>query len=96
MQKREVVTDISKRTGITKTDIMVVLEAFFEQVKSTLKNGEYIYIRGFGTFMIKKRAQKTGRDIKKNVAVAIPEQHIPFFKPSKRFKQIVAKNKAAG
>ena len=76
---------ISDKTGIPKVDVLVTLESFFKEVKDNLAEGENIYIRGFGSFIIKKRAAKIGRNIKKNTAVEIPEHYIPAFKPSKDF-----------
>lgn len=85
MRKADVVNSIAEKTGIPKIDILVALEAFFKEVKGTLIDGEAIYIRGFGSFILKKRAAKIGRNIKKNVAVEIPEHYIPAFKPAKEF-----------
>ena len=68
-------------------DVLVTLETMFKEIKSSLAGGENLYIRGFGSFIIKKRAAKIGRNIKKNVAVAIPEHFIPAFKPAKEFVQ---------
>ena len=85
MRKADVVTSIAEKTGIPKVDILVTLEAFFKEVKSSLIEGEPVYVRGFGSFILKKRAAKIGRNIKKNIAVEIPEHHIPAFKPAKEF-----------
>ncbi len=76
---------ISEKTGIAKVDVLVTLEAFFKEVKDSLYEGENVYIRGFGSFIVKKRAKKIGRNIKKNIAIEIPEHHIPYFKPAKVF-----------
>jgi DNA-binding protein HU-beta len=95
MRKADVVTGISEKTGIPKVDILVTLEAFFKEVKDTLIEGEPVYVRGFGSFILKKRAAKIGRNIKKNVAVEIPEHFIPAFKPSKEFMQAVKDSKHA-
>ena len=83
MRKSELVNQISEKTGIPKVDVLVTLETMIKSVKSALSTGENIYIRGFGSFIIKKRAAKIGRNIKKNVAVEIPEHFIPAFKPAK-------------
>jgi len=83
---------ISEKTGVPKVDVLVSLEMFFKEVKNTLAEGENVYIRGFGSFIIKKRARKIGRHIKKNVAIEIPEHFIPSFKPAKVFVEQV-KNK---
>lgn len=85
MRKADVVNNIAEKTGIPKVDILVSLEAFFKEVKHSLGEGEAIYIRGFGSFILKKRAAKIGRNIKKNIAVEIPEHYIPAFKPAKEF-----------
>src|SRR5690348_17671924 len=74
MRKADLVNQISEKTGIPKVDVLVTLETMFKEVKETLSQGENIYIRGFGSFITKKRAAKIGRNIKKNVAVHIPEQ----------------------
>ena len=85
MRKADLVNQISEKTGIPKVDVLVTLETMFKEVKETLSQGENIYIRGFGSFITKKRAAKIGRNIKKNTAVEIPEHFIPAFKPSKEF-----------
>jgi DNA-binding protein HU-beta len=87
MRKADLISKISDKTGIPKVDVLVTLETMFKEIKSTLSNGENLYIRGFGSFIIKKRAAKIGRNIKKNVAVSIPEHFIPAFKPAKEFVQ---------
>ena len=92
MRKADLVTAISEKTGVPKVDVLVTLETFFKEVKSTLSEGENVYIRGFGSFVIKKRAKKIGRHIKKNVAIEIPEHYIPSFKPAKIFVEQVKEN----
>ncbi|MEX1202640.1 MAG: HU family DNA-binding protein [Ferruginibacter sp.] len=87
MRKADLINKISDKTGIPKVDVLVTLETMFKEIKSTLSNGENLYIRGFGSFIIKKRAAKIGRNIKKNVAVSIPAHFIPAFKPAKEFMQ---------
>lgn len=91
MRKSDLINNISDKTGIPKVDVLVTLEAMFKEVKESLGRGEHIYIRGFGSFITKKRAAKIGRNIKKNVAVNIPEHYIPAFKPSKEFVAEVKK-----
>ena len=91
MRKADLVNQISEKTGIPKVDVLVTLETMFKEVKDTLSNGENIYIRGFGSFITKKRAAKIGRNIKKNIAVHIPEHYIPAFKPAKEFVAEVKK-----
>ncbi len=85
MRKSDLVNNISEKTGIPKVDVLVTLENLFKEIKENLANGENVYVRGFGSFITKKRAAKIGRNIKKNVAVEIPEHFIPAFKPSKEF-----------
>ncbi len=87
MRKADLINRIAEKTGIPKVDVLVTLEALFREVKETLGEGENIYVRGFGSFITKKRAAKIGRNIKKNIAVDIPEHYIPAFKPSKEFIQ---------
>jgi DNA-binding protein HU-beta len=85
MRKADLINKIAEKTNIPKVDVLVTLETMFKEVKESLSNGENIYIRGFGSFITKKRAAKIGRNIKKNIAVAIPEHFIPAFKPAKEF-----------
>src|SRR5437773_7459123 len=91
MRKADLVNQISEKTGIPKVDVLVTLESMFKEVKESLGKGENIYIRGFGSFITKKRAAKIGRNIKKNIAVHIPEHYIPAFKPAKEFVADVKK-----
>jgi DNA-binding protein HU-beta len=91
MRKADLVNLIADKTGIPKVDVLVTLETMFKEVKETISKGENIYIRGFGSFITKKRAAKIGRNIKKNVAVHIPEHFIPAFKPAKEFVAEVKK-----
>ena len=93
MRKADLINRIYEKTGIPKVDVLVTLETMFKEVKDTLSQGENIYIRGFGSFITKKRAAKVGRNIKKNIAVDIPENFIPAFKPAKEFVQEVKKLK---
>lgn len=92
MRKADLVSTISEKTGVPKVDVLVALETFFTEVKSSLSEGENVYIRGFGSFVVKKRAKKIGRHIKKNVAIEIPEHYIPSFKPAKIFVEQVKDN----
>jgi DNA-binding protein HU-beta len=89
MRKADLVNQISEKTGIPKVDVLVTLETMFKEVKDSLSAGQNIYIRGFGSFITKKRAAKIGRNIKRNTAVHIPEHYIPAFKPAKEFVQEV-------
>ena len=92
MRKADLVTTISEKTGVPKVDVLVTLEMFFKEVKGSLSGGENVYIRGFGSFVVKKRAKKIGRHIKKNIAIEIPEHYIPSFKPSQVFIDLVKEN----
>ncbi len=85
MRKADLVAAISDKTGVAKVDVLVSLEEFFKEVKTTLAGGENVYVRGFGSFIIKRRAEKVGRHIKRNEAIVIPEHYIPSFKPAKTF-----------
>lgn len=92
MRKADLVTAIAEKTGVPKVDVLVTLESFFKEVKESLSEGENVYIRGFGSFIIKKRAKKIGRNIKQNKAIEIPEHYIPAFKPAKVFVEQVKEN----
>jgi DNA-binding protein HU-beta len=92
MTKAEIVADIANKTGIEKVAVQASVEAFMEAVKGSLNNGENVYLRGFGSFTVKKRAQKTGRNISKNTTIIIPEHFIPSFKPAKTFVNDVKNN----
>jgi DNA-binding protein HU-beta len=85
MRKADIVGSIANKTGIPKVDILVALEGFFKEVRTSLEEGEPVYVRGFGSFILKKRAAKVGRNIKKNTAVDIPEHYVPAFRPAKEF-----------
>ncbi len=93
MRKSDLINRIAEKTGIPKVDVLVTLESFFREVKESLKDGENIYVRGFGSFIVKRRAQKIGRNIKKNEAILIPEHYIPSFKPAKTFVEKVKKSR---
>jgi len=92
MRKADLVSRISEETNIAKVDVLVTLEQFFKEIKNALANGENVYIRGFGSFILKKRAKKIGRHIKENRPIEIPEHFIPSFKPSKVFIDMVKEN----
>jgi len=81
MRKADLVNIITEKTGVPKVDVLVTLEMFFKEIKNSLSDGENVYVRGFGSFIIKKRAKKIGRHIKKNKSIEIPEHFIPSFKP---------------
>lgn len=85
MTKADIVNEISKNTGIDKQNVLITVEAFMDVVKNSLAKEENVYLRGFGSFIVKKRAQKTARNISKNTTLIIPEHNIPAFKPAKTF-----------
>ena len=91
MTKADIVNEITKSTGIDKQSVAATLEAFMETVKESLSNEENVYLRGLGSFIVKKRAQKTARNISKNTTIIIPEHNIPAFKPAKTFTLSVKK-----
>ena len=87
MTKLDIVNEISTLTGVQKTDVSVCVEAFMKVVKDAMCEEENVYLRGFGTFVVKKRAQKIGRNITKNTSVIVPTHNYPGFKPAKSFQQ---------
>lgn len=91
MTKAEIIREISKTTGIDKDSVLAVVEKFMETVKDSLGNGENVYLRGFGSFILKQRAEKIARNITKGTAVVVPAHNIPFFKPAPDFKNAVVK-----
>ena len=91
MTKADIVNEISKSTGIDKLDVLKTVESFMEEVKKSLEQGENVYLRGFGSFIVKKRAQKTARNISQNTTIIIPEHSIPASKPAKTFVANVKK-----
>ncbi|GAB3329569.1 HU family DNA-binding protein [Marivirga atlantica] len=94
MTKADVISEISEQTGIDKADVTATVEAFFTVVKDSMADGENIYVRGFGSFVNKKRAKKIARNISKNTAIVIDEHFVPSFKPSKVFvEKIKSSNK---
>lgn len=89
MRKATLIEQISKVTGVPKVDVLVALESFLQSVKQTLGRGENVYLRGFASFIIKKRARKVGRNIKRNHAVLIPEHFVPAFRPALEFVSLI-------
>ncbi|MCR5423347.1 MAG: integration host factor subunit beta [Bacteroidales bacterium] len=92
MTKAEIVSEIANKTGIEKVAIQAIVEEFMGVVKETMASGENVYLRGFGSFIVKKRAEKIGRNISKNTSVVVPAHYIPAFKPAKPFVEDVKKN----
>jgi DNA-binding protein HU-beta len=92
MTKADIVNEISKNTGIEKVTVQKTVEAFMETVKDSLEEGKNVYLRGFGSFIVKKRAEKTARNISRNTTIIIPAHNIPSFKPAKTFVSKVKNN----
>jgi DNA-binding protein HU-beta len=92
MTKADIVADIAEQTGLEKVEALKAVEAFMNSIKHSLADGQNVYLRGFGSFIVKERAEKTGRNISKNTTIIIPAHNIPSFKPSKTFVEDV-KNK---
>ncbi len=86
MTKQELVSAAAQQTGVEKATVSAVVEAFMEQVRNSLTNGENVHLRGFGTFYRKHRAEKKARNITKNTTIVVPAHDVPAFKPSKSFK----------
>lgn len=93
MTKAEVISEIAQKTGVDKSDVQTAVEAFFTVVKNSMTEGNNIYIRGFGSFIIKKRARKVARNISKNTAIIVDEHYIPGFKPAKIFTEKIKNSK---
>ncbi len=93
MTKADVINEIADKTGIDRLDVQASVEAFFSVVKNSMAEGENIYVRGFGSFVNKKRAKKIARNISKNTAMVIDEHYIPSFKPSKVFVEKIKTSK---
>lgn len=85
MTKADIINEIAEKTGVDKADVTASVEAFFSVVKSSMSNGHNLYIRGFGSFINKKRKRKIARNISRNTALVIEEHYIPSFKPAKIF-----------
>ena len=93
MTKAEVISEIADKTGIDKADVSTTVEAFFAIVKDSMAEGNNIYVRGFGSFVNKKRKKKIARNISKNTAIVIDEHFVPSFKPSKVFVEKIKNSK---
>ena len=85
MTKADIVSEIAKSTGVEKVQVQAIVEAFMDSIKTSLTNKNNVYLRGFGSFIIKHRAEKTARNISRNTTVIVPAHNIPAFKPSKAF-----------
>jgi len=91
MTKAEVVSEVAKATGVEKSTVQAVVESFMDTVKDSVSKEEPVYLRGFGSFIVKHRAEKTARNITKNTTLTIPAHNIPAFKPAKAFLNEVKK-----
>jgi len=92
MTKADIVAEIVEETGLERAEALKAVEAFMNSVKGSLSKGQNVYLRGFGSFVVKERAEKTGRNISKNTAIIIPAHNIPSFKPAKTFVDEVKTN----
>lgn len=92
MTKADIVSEIADQTGIEKVAVQSTVEAFMNSVKKALSSGDNVYLRGFGSFIVKQRAEKIGRNISAKEPIVIPAHNIPAFKPSKTFVEKVKKN----
>ena len=95
MTKADIINEISKSIGVEKIVVQKTVEAFMEKVKSSMVEGNNVYLRGFGSFILKKRAEKTARNISKNTTIIIPEHFIPAFKPAKVFIEEISEKVTA-
>ena len=93
MTKAELISQIAKGTGVEKTEVLSIVTAYMDTVKKSLEEGENVYLRGFGSFIVKRRAEKKARNISKNTTITIPEHNIPSFKPARVFMDAIAKDK---
>ena len=93
MTKADIVNEISNKTGFDKNSVQTIVEVFMNSVKGSMINGDNVYLRGFGSFIIKERAQKTARNISKHETITIPAHNIPAFKPAKSFMSTIKKVK---
>ena len=89
MTKADIVANISEKLGVEKGEVRAIVESFMDEIKTTLESGNNVYLRGFGSFIVKTRAEKTGRNISKNTTLVIPAHNIPVFKPAKIFLESV-------
>ena len=87
MTKADIVTEISRSTGLEKAAVLTVVEEFMKVVKESMAEGDNVYLRGFGSFVVRTRKEKTARNISRNTAIKIPEHKVPTFKPSKVFQE---------
>lgn len=96
MTKADIVASIAEETGLERNEVLKTVESFMASVKDSLSKGENVYLRGFGSFVVKERAEKTGRNISKNTSIIIPAHNVPSFKPSKTFVEEVKSSVKVG
>ena len=89
MTKAEIVSEIAAKTGLEKQVVLTVVESMMDTIKTSMINGNEVFLRGFGSFIIKHRAEKTARNISKNTTMIVPAHNIPAFKPAKEFMEKV-------
>jgi DNA-binding protein HU-beta len=92
MTKADIVAGIADETGLERAEALKAVESFMSTIKTSLSNGQNVYLRGFGSFVVKERAEKTGRNISEKTTIIIPAHNIPSFKPAKTFVEQVKKN----
>lgn len=85
MTKADIVNEIAKKTGAEKVQVQRIVESFMDSIKGSMSNQQNVYLRGFGSFIVKKRATKVARNISKNTTITIPAHNVPAFKPAKSF-----------
>ena len=95
MTKADIVTEISKSTGLEKAAVLTVVEEFMKVVKESMASGDNVYLRGFGSYVVRTRKEKTARNISRNTAIKIPEHKVPTFKPSKVFLEEIRNGKVS-
>jgi DNA-binding protein HU-beta len=96
MTKADIVASIADETGMERNEVLKTVESFMASVKDSLAKGENVYLRGFGSFIVKERAEKTGRNISRNTSIVIPAHNVPAFKPAKTFVEEVKSNVKVG
>ncbi len=89
MTKSDIIVEIAKSTGVEKIHVQAVVEAFMESIKNSLAEGEHVYLRGFGSFIVKHRAEKVARNISKRTTITIPARNVPVFKPAKNLTEVI-------
>ena len=92
MTKADIVSGIAKGTGVDRSTVLSIVEAFMDEVMTSMTEGKNVYLRGFGSFVVKKRAAKAARDIQNETTIIIPERYVPTFKPSQYFSEKLRNN----